>query len=84
LFEKEGIGEKIDVIFSFRLLCPTIRRKRMVEQVNNNKDNLYIIHIIQRTQELNHIHHQVHHHRIHRQQLHLRQMKMNLEVKEDN
>ncbi len=55
----------------------------MVEQINNNKDNLYIIHIIQQTQELNHIHHQVHHHRIPQLQLRLRQMKMNLEVKEN-
>ncbi len=55
----------------------------MVEQVNNNNNNRYIIHTIQITQEHNHIHHQVHHHPIPQLLLALQQMKMNLAVRKN-
>jgi hypothetical protein len=51
-------------------------------QVNNNSNNLYIIHIIQITPEHHRIHHQVHHHQIPQLQSRRQQMKMNLEVKD--
>ncbi len=52
------------------------------QQVNNNSNNLYIIHIIRITQEHHLIHHQVHHHQIPQLQSLRQQMKMNLEVKD--